>query len=321
MANEERREDDIFIKEKRRAKNFFVTSSAKMDNDKITNTTISSSHFTEMSKSFADGDHLVDDGVRELSGGIIYMLQEMQHDIDDVYNEVSASSFQASFFPFATINSASIGYVSSSLVPDKDGIHHLGASGKEWQNLFVDGTANIDSLAMGTTVTSIKDEDNMSSDDNAALATQQSIKAYVDANGGGTIDSSLTNGSTNAVQNNAVFDGLATKLNLSGGKMTGLIQPIYVQTKTITKNNVDVRAVNVLEIAQKQAWTLTTATPAFIGQQLQIISATAGTITHTNASGKAPGTFCFSRSRNQTTTAGAAYFYVADANLQWRSPY
>tara|TARA_Y100000401_G_scaffold20699_1_gene13844 strand:- start:3864 stop:4733 length:870 start_codon:yes stop_codon:yes gene_type:complete len=35
------------------------------------------------------------------------------------------------------------------------------------------------------------------------------------------VDSSLTDGSTNPVENNAVFDGLATKLNLSGGSMTG----------------------------------------------------------------------------------------------------
>ena len=37
----------------------------------------------------------------------------------------------------------------------------------------------------GATVDSILDEDDMSSNDSAALATQQSIKAYVDANAGG----------------------------------------------------------------------------------------------------------------------------------------
>ena len=49
-------------------------------------------------------------------------------------------------------------------------------------------------------------------------------KKYVDDNAGSvTVDSSLTDGSTNPVQNNAVFDGLATKLNLSGGTVTGAI--------------------------------------------------------------------------------------------------
>ncbi len=55
--------------------------------------------------------------------------------------------------------------------------------------LNVDGTANIEgalstntslALASGATVTAILDEDNLSSDSNTALATQQSIKAYVD---------------------------------------------------------------------------------------------------------------------------------------------
>ena len=186
MAKQERKKEDLFIKPQRRAKNFFVTSSAKMDDEKgVTKTTISSSVFTKMSQSFADGDYLLDDGIRGINGSVLYMLQEMQQDIDDVYNEVSASSFQSSFFPFATIDSGSFGVISSSLVPNKDSKYDLGSSGKEWNNLYVDGTANIDSLAMGTTVTAIRDEDNMSSDSATSLATQQSIKAYVDANAGG----------------------------------------------------------------------------------------------------------------------------------------
>ena len=39
-----------------------------------------------------------------------------------------------------------------------------------------------------------------------------------------TVDSSLTDGSTNPVENNAVFDGLALKLDLAGGSLTGDIR-------------------------------------------------------------------------------------------------
>lgn len=58
----------------------------------------------------------------------------------------------------------------------------LGASSKQFKDLHLDGTANIDSLVLssGATVTAILDEDNMASDSATALATQQSIKAYVD---------------------------------------------------------------------------------------------------------------------------------------------
>ena len=66
--------------------------------------------------------------------------------------------------------------------PTTDNDIDLGSTSKEFKNLYLDGTATIDGLAMPTTtVTDILDEDNMSSDSATALATQQSIKAYVDS--------------------------------------------------------------------------------------------------------------------------------------------
>jgi hypothetical protein len=66
--------------------------------------------------------------------------------------------------------------------PTTDDDVDLGASGKEFKDLYIDGVAYVDSIAMPTTtVTDILDEDTLSSDSATALATQQSIKAYVDA--------------------------------------------------------------------------------------------------------------------------------------------
>ncbi len=66
--------------------------------------------------------------------------------------------------------------------PTTDDDIDLGASGKEFKDLYIDGVAYVDSISMPTTtVTDILDEDNMASDSATALATQQSIKAYVDA--------------------------------------------------------------------------------------------------------------------------------------------
>ena len=70
--------------------------------------------FTKMSQSFAEGEHLMDAHMLSTNRPILYMLQEMQADIDDVYNEVSASAFEASYFPFTTIDSGSFGVISSS---------------------------------------------------------------------------------------------------------------------------------------------------------------------------------------------------------------
>jgi hypothetical protein len=71
----------------------------------------------------------------------------------------------------------------TGLTPKADNTYDLGSSSFEYKDLYIDGTANIDSLVLtsGVTVTSILDEDNMISDSATALATQQSIKAYVDS--------------------------------------------------------------------------------------------------------------------------------------------
>ena len=68
------------------------------------------------------------------------------------------------------------------LIPDGDNTRDIGSTSAEWKDLYIDGVAYIDSIAMPTTtVTDILDEDTLSSDSATALATQQSIKAYVDA--------------------------------------------------------------------------------------------------------------------------------------------
>ena len=72
--------------------------------------------------------------------------------------------------------------VASNVIPSVDDTYDLGASGSEWKDIYIDGVAYVDSIAMPTTtVTDILDEDTMTSDSATALATQQSIKAYVDS--------------------------------------------------------------------------------------------------------------------------------------------
>ena len=58
----------------------------------------------------------------------------------------------------------------------------LGSSLYKFKDLYLSGTANFGSLSDGIiTITGFVDEDNMSSDSATQLATQQSIKAYVDS--------------------------------------------------------------------------------------------------------------------------------------------
>ena len=71
----------------------------------------------------------------------------------------------------------------SAVTPKTTNTVDLGSGTFQFKDMYIDGTANIDSLTLtsGATVTAILDEDNMASDSATALATQQSIKAYVDS--------------------------------------------------------------------------------------------------------------------------------------------
>ena len=48
------------------------------------------------------------------------------------------------------ISGVNVGAVSSSLIPDQDSVRDLGSSAKEWKDLYIDGTANIDTLSADT---------------------------------------------------------------------------------------------------------------------------------------------------------------------------
>ena len=89
----------------------------------------------------------------------------------EFYVEVSSSPVQQLYI------------ADGAIIPVTDNDIDLGTSSLEFKDLYIDGTANLDSLVLGSgsTVTAILDEDDLSSDSATSLATQQSIKAYVDA--------------------------------------------------------------------------------------------------------------------------------------------
>jgi hypothetical protein len=99
-------------------------------------------------------------------------------------------------------------------IPDtaRDNTMDLGSTDSRFErlylgsNAFIDGTTNTENLSVGSgvTVDTILDQDGLTSNSATALATQQSIKAYVDANSGfvsgsvGTLEQVTQNGATAA---------------------------------------------------------------------------------------------------------------------------
>ena len=101
------------------------------------------------------------------------------------------------------------------------------AAGTEMFSINSSGLAG----ASGARITAILDEDNMASDSATAVATQQSIKAYVDAQVTATVDSApgaldTLNELAAALGDDANFsttvtNSIATKMPLAGGTFTG----------------------------------------------------------------------------------------------------
>ena len=74
--------------------------------------------------------------------------------IDTLAGVATATFIDATVQGTATISSASIDFVSSSIIPYTDNTYDLGSSVREWKDLYVDGTANIDTANIDNLVTS-----------------------------------------------------------------------------------------------------------------------------------------------------------------------
>tara|TARA_Y100000592_G_scaffold99882_1_gene177591 strand:- start:1124 stop:2770 length:1647 start_codon:yes stop_codon:yes gene_type:complete len=97
---------------------------------------------------------------------------------------------------FITITTASVAYFSSSLIPGTDDAFDLGASGKEWKDLYVDGTAYIDTISLSN------------------LTTGHITASNVELAGSASITEGLT------VNGNTVFGNAGTDLHTFTGNVT-----------------------------------------------------------------------------------------------------
>ena len=214
-----------------------------------------------------------------------------QTGITSIYNtslkvgRANASASDHEYIDFATdgmiklsVNGNEARWNGTAFIPGTDDARDLGSSTKQWRNLYIDGTAEVDALSInGTAVSSTAaeinildgvtastseinildgvtattaelnildgkaflDEDNMASDSATGIASQQSIKAYVD---GKTYDDvSVANLKTrlaggfgsNAVQIGDSSDTVTIPGNLV---VTGT-QTISNETVQVTENN------------------------------------------------------------------------------------
>ena len=103
----------------------------------------------------------------------------------DANNKIASDTANNRFGIFVEVTGSpveQIRFQDGAIVPVTNNDIDLGTGSLEFKDAYFDGTVTVDAIAFPTTtVTDVLDEDTLSSDSDTALATQQSIKAYVDS--------------------------------------------------------------------------------------------------------------------------------------------
>ena len=114
--------------------------------------------------------------------------------------------------------------IASDLIPSADGTHDLGATGAEWQDLFIDGTANIDSLVADTADINGGSVDGVTIGTNSAVTDLRVDNIKVDGN---TVSSTDTNGDVNLSPNGTGTVVINTDLDVDNININGNAIDVY----------------------------------------------------------------------------------------------
>ena len=146
--------------------------------------------------------------------------------------------------------------IASDLIPSADGTHDLGATDAEWQDLFIDGTANIDSLVADTVDINGGNIDAAAiGSSTAAAGSFTTLASSGNATVGGTlgVTGAATLSSTLAVTGTSTFTGAVTAADLTATGTT------TVTTADINGGNIDGTIIGASSAAAGSFTTVTTS--------------------------------------------------------------
>ena len=135
--------------------------------------------FNQLESAFASSTGHSHDGTTA-EGGYVPLIAD-----SDANNKILVDTSSNRFGVFVEVSSNPVEqfrFQDGAIVPVTTNDIDLGTGSLQFKDAYFDGTITTDGLSLPTTtITDILDEDNMASNSATALATQQSIKAYVDS--------------------------------------------------------------------------------------------------------------------------------------------
>ena len=298
--------------------NYVKGESKDFDNGKVDD-----KFYNFMTSSYEKQEHLSDFGMFAFTSPLIYQLDLLKDDVDSIHQHLSESKFTNKKQKFPVVDVTEEFYVSgvttlkgnTTIQGFTDITGDFKVNGSTVSNL----KPSLDFANSLRTKTLVSSSAQMASDISGSFTSlSASIATDIGNAGGGTIDTTLKNGSTNAVQNNAVFDGLALKLNLTGGAMTGLIRPIVTAVTEAPKQNLlDASKTNVFEFNSSKAITIDLIAASFEGQEITIMNINSGAVTITRSSKGQARTIYHAKGASLTINQHEAYKLVCNQNQVW----
>ena len=172
----------------------------------------------------------------------------------------------------------------------------------------------------GATVTGIKDEDNMASNSATKLATQQSIKAYVDSQVG-TVDTwaeVLANGATSGSTNPEVTAGQALKTNTINETSAGsgvTIDSVLLKDDVVNATDVETGSISANDGTASATIANSTGVMTIASSVLTTADINAGTIDNSTIGGTTPAVGTFTQVNVDNITIDGNEIDVSSGNL------
>ena len=289
--------------------------------------------FNKMTSSFENNKHLTDDVQFEYSAPLIYQLDLLKEDIDDIHSHLSESKYTDNKQKFPVVDVTKEFYVTGTT--SLEGNTTISGFTDIRGDFKVNGATvsnlkpSLDFANNLRTKTLVSSSAQISSDISGSFTSlSASIATDINNAGGGSTDFTSVDsvlapdtdntrdlGYSNREWRNLYLDGTAYIDSIAGGTLTKPLTPPSVTHTSLKSSAVNVTAVNVLILNSSNALSIQTLTPHSVGQELTIMNIGSGAVTITRST-KASARTIYGSS-NITINQHQAYKFVCNPNQVW----
>jgi len=291
--------------------------------------------FNKMTSSFENNKHLTDDVQFEYSAPLIYQLDLLKEDIDDIHSHLSESKYTDNKQKFPVVDVTKEFYVTGTT--SLEGNTTISGFTDIRGDFKVNGATvsnlkpSLDFANNLRTKTLVSSSAQISSDISGSFTSlSASIATDINNAGGGSTDFTSVDsvlapdtdntrdlGYSNREWRNLYLDGTAYIDSIAGGTLTLPLTPPSVTHTSLKSSAVNVTTVNVLILNSSNALSIQTLTPHSVGQELTIMNIGSGAVTITRASNLAVRTIYHAKGASLTINQHQAYKFVCNPNQVW----